>query len=60
MKCDEPFLTSEYEEHQKTMHSFILCDACSENLEAMDLESRKVCSFYVFKFWYQYILCYII
>ncbi|XP_060854124.1 TRAF-type zinc finger domain-containing protein 1-like isoform X2 [Rhopalosiphum padi] len=42
MKCDEPFLTSEYEEHQKTMHSIILCNACSEKLEAMDLESHKL------------------
>ncbi|XP_060878119.1 TRAF-type zinc finger domain-containing protein 1-like isoform X2 [Metopolophium dirhodum] len=42
MKCDEPFLTSDYEEHQKTMHSVILCDACSEKLEAMDLESHKL------------------
>ncbi|XP_027844073.1 TRAF-type zinc finger domain-containing protein 1-like isoform X2 [Aphis gossypii] len=42
MKCDEPFLTSEYEEHQKTMHSVIFCDACSETLEAIDLESHKL------------------
>ncbi|XP_026804117.1 TRAF-type zinc finger domain-containing protein 1-like isoform X2 [Rhopalosiphum maidis] len=42
MKCDEPFLTSEYEEHQKTMHSIIICNACSEKLEAMDLESHKL------------------
>lgn len=50
MKCDEPFLTSEYEEHQKTMHSIIFCDACSEKVEAIDLESHKVCSFYVLFF----------
>jgi len=47
MKCDEPFLTSDYEEHQKTMHSVISCNACSEKLEAIDLELHKVCSFYV-------------
>lgn len=41
-KCDEPFLTSEFEDHQKTMHAHISCDACSEKLEAIDLESHKV------------------
>ncbi|XP_025195239.1 TRAF-type zinc finger domain-containing protein 1-like isoform X2 [Melanaphis sacchari] len=41
-KCDEPFLTSEYEEHQKTMHTVILCNACSEKLEAIDLESHRL------------------
>ncbi|KAL4141606.1 hypothetical protein QTP88_004221 [Uroleucon formosanum] len=42
MKCDEPFLASDYDEHLKTMHSVILCDACSEKLEAIDLESHKL------------------
>lgn len=42
LKCDEPFLTSEYEEHQKTKHIEIACDNCLETLEAIDLESHKV------------------
>ncbi|XP_025419909.1 TRAF-type zinc finger domain-containing protein 1-like [Sipha flava] len=42
IKCDEPFLTSEFEEHQKTMHADIFCDACAEKLEALDLELHKL------------------
>lgn len=42
LKCDEPFLTSEFEKHLETMHADILCKDCSEKLEAIDLESHKV------------------
>lgn len=42
LKCDEPFLTTEYDKHMKTMHINISCDACSESLETIDLESHKV------------------
>lgn len=50
LKCDEPFLTSEFEEHQKTMHADIFCDACTEKLEAIDLELHKVIHFIFFIF----------
>lgn len=42
LKCDEPFLTSEFEEHLKNAHANISCDVCFEKLEAIDLESHKV------------------
>lgn len=46
LKCDEPFLTSEFEEHQNTKHADIFCDACAEKLEPIDLESHKVIHFF--------------
>lgn len=42
LKCDEPFLTSEFEKHQETVHADILCEDCSKKMEAIDLESHKV------------------
>jgi len=43
LKCDEPFLTSEFEDHLNNMHTNVSCDVCFETLEAIDLESHKVC-----------------
>lgn len=56
LRCDEPFLTSVYEEHVKTIHSNISCDDCSEKLEAKDLESHKVCKIYIGRFFNSLIL----
>lgn len=50
-KCDEPLLASDFEEHQKTMHIVILCDACSVKVEAIDLESHKVYKIFFIFIW---------
>lgn len=42
LKCDEPFLTSEFEKHQETVHADIQCEDCSKKMEVTDLESHKV------------------
>lgn len=40
--CDEPILTTELEEHLKTLHIDVTCDKCLQRLQAIDLESHKV------------------